>query len=90
MLEVTGLAVSYGQIEAVKGISFRVEEGQIVALIGANGAGKTTTLNSISGLHKPKRGSTKLRGQEISRWPPHKIVKAGVVHVPEGERSYLE
>src|SRR5947208_11266955 len=84
MLEVTDLAVSYGQIEAVKGISFRVEEGQIVALIGANGAGKTTTLNALSGLHRPKRGSVTFRGQEISRWPPHRIVAAGIVHVPEG------
>lgn len=84
MLEVTDLALSYGQIEAVKGITFRVEEGQIVALIGANGAGKTTTLNAISGLHRPKRGSIKLRGQEISGWAPHRIVGAGVVHVPEG------
>src|SRR5438876_8819085 len=84
MLEITDLAISYGQIEAVKGISFRVEEGQIVALIGANGAGKTTTLNSISGLHKPRRGSVKFKGQEISLWPAHKIVAAGIVHVPEG------
>jgi len=84
MLRITDLAITYGQIEAVKGISFRVEEGQIVALIGANGAGKTTTLNAISGLHRPKRGSIKFRGQEISRWPSHKIVRAGIVHVPEG------
>src|SRR5947207_7465391 len=84
MLEITDLAISYGQIEAVKGISFRVEEGQIIALIGANGAGKTTSLNSISGLHKPRRGSVKFQGQEISRWPAHKIVAVGIVHVPEG------
>jgi branched-chain amino acid transport system ATP-binding protein len=84
MLEVNDLVLSYGQIEAVKGISFRVEEGQIVALIGANGAGKTTTLNAISGLHRPKRGSIKLRGQEIGGWAPHRIVEAGIVHVPEG------
>src|SRR5919201_3077733 len=84
VLEVTDLVVSYGQIEAVKGVSFRVEEGQVVALIGANGAGKTTTLNAISGLHRPRRGSIKFRGEEISRWPPHRIVAAGVVQVPEG------
>jgi branched-chain amino acid transport system ATP-binding protein len=84
MLQVTDLAISYGQIEAVKGISFRVEEGQIVALIGANGAGKTTTLNCLSGLHRLRRGSVKFRGVEISRWPPHKVVGAGIVHVPEG------
>jgi branched-chain amino acid transport system ATP-binding protein len=84
MLEVTDLAVSYGQIEAVKGISFRVEEGQIVALIGANGAGKSTTLNAISGLQRPRRGSIKFLGEELSRRAPHKIVQAGVVQVPEG------
>lgn len=84
MLQISDLAVTYGQIEAVKGISFRVEEGQIVALIGANGAGKTTILNAISGLHKPARGSISFRDQEISRWAPHRIVGAGIVHVPEG------
>ena len=84
MLQVSDLAVNYGQIEAVKGITFRVDEGQIVSLIGANGAGKTTTLNAISGLHRPKRGSITFRGQEISRWPAHKIVAAGIMHVPEG------
>ena len=84
MLEVTDLDVSYGQIEAVRGVSLRVEEGQVVALIGANGAGKSTTLNAISGLHRPRSGSIKFRGEEISRWPPHRIVAAGVVQVPEG------
>src|SRR5438067_9998819 len=84
VLEVADLVVSYGQIEAVKRVSFRVEEGQVVALIGANGAGKTTTLSAISGLHRPRRGSIKFRGEEISRWRPHKIVAAGVVQVPEG------
>src|SRR5436190_16304115 len=84
MLRITDLAITYGQIEAVKGVSFRVDEGQVVALIGANGAGKTTTLNAISGLHRPRRGSIKFRGEEISRWPPHRIVAAGVAQVPEG------
>ena len=84
MLEVTDLALAYGQISAVNGISFRVAEGQIVAVIGANGAGKTTLLNGISGLHGPDRGSVKFRGKEISRWPTYKIVAAGIVHVPEG------
>ena len=84
MLEVSDLAVSYGQIEAVRGLSFHVEEGQIVALIGANGAGKTTTLNAISGLHRPRRGVVRFRKSEISRWPAHRIVGAGIVHVPEG------
>jgi branched-chain amino acid transport system ATP-binding protein len=84
MLTITDLSVSYGQIEAVKGISLRVEEGQTVALVGANGAGKTTTLAAISGLLKPTRGSINFQGKEISRWPPHRIVAAGIVQVPEG------
>jgi branched-chain amino acid transport system ATP-binding protein len=84
MLEVTDLVVSYGQIDAVKGVSFHVQEGQIVALIGANGAGKTTIMRAISGLLRPRRGSIRFRGQEISRWPPHRIVAAGIGHVPEG------
>jgi branched-chain amino acid transport system ATP-binding protein len=84
MLEITNLVVRYGQIEAVKGISFRVEPGQIVALVGANGAGKSTTLNAISGLLRAKEGSIKFLGREISRWPSHRIVEAGVVQIPEG------
>ena len=84
MLEVTDLAVSYGQIEAVKGVTLRVERGQIVALVGANGAGKSTTLAAISGLLRPSRGSIKFEGKEISRWPSHRIVEAGIVQVPEG------
>jgi branched-chain amino acid transport system ATP-binding protein len=85
-LEVKDLAVSYGQIEAVKGVSFRVEEGQIVALIGANGAGKTTILSTISGLLRPRRGSIRFQEQEISRWPSHSIVAAGIAQVPEGRQ----
>ncbi|HET9495559.1 MAG TPA: ABC transporter ATP-binding protein [Chloroflexia bacterium] len=84
MLAVTDLVVSYGQIEAVKGISFRVGEGQIVALIGANGAGKTTTLSAISGLLRPRSGSIRFEGKEIGRWSPHRVVQVGVAQVPEG------
>lgn len=84
MLQVTDLAVSYGQIEAVKDVTLRVERGQIVALVGANGAGKSTTLAAISGLLRPSRGSIKFEGKEVSRWPSHKIVEAGIVQVPEG------
>ena len=84
MLEVTDLAVSYGQIEAVKGVTLRVDAGQIVALVGANGAGKSTTLAAISGLLRPSRGSIKFESREISRWPSHRIVAAGIVQVPEG------
>jgi branched-chain amino acid transport system ATP-binding protein len=84
MLIVSDLVVSYGQIAAVKGISFTVEEGQIVALVGANGAGKTTTLSAISGLLRARSGSIKFEGKEISRWSPHRIVQAGMAQVPEG------
>ncbi|HEX9990588.1 MAG TPA: ABC transporter ATP-binding protein [Chloroflexia bacterium] len=84
MLQVTDLVINYGQIEAVKGVSFRVEEGQIVALVGANGAGKTTIMGALSGLLRPRRGSIKFKGEEISQWASHKIVSAGIAQVPEG------
>ena len=84
MLEVRDLVVRYGQIEAVKGVSFQVEEGQVVALIGANGAGKTTILGTISGLLRAHSGSIMFGRQEIGRWPPHRIVAAGIAQVPEG------
>jgi branched-chain amino acid transport system ATP-binding protein len=86
MLQVTDLSVKYGQIEAVKGVSFNVGEGQIVALVGANGAGKTTIISTISGLLRPARGSISFRGAEISRWPSHEIVRAGIAQVPEGRQ----
>ncbi len=84
MLEVKDLEVSYGAIRAVKGISFTVEKGEIVTLIGANGAGKSTTLRTISGLLKPQRGKVLYQGQDITDLPPHKIVELGINHVPEG------
>ncbi len=74
----------YGRIHALKGISFEVNEGEIVTLIGANGAGKSTTLRTISGLLHPKQGKILLGGKDISQMEPHKIVQAGVGHVPEG------
>jgi branched-chain amino acid transport system ATP-binding protein len=86
VLEISDLSVKYGQIEAVKGVSFRVGEGQIVALIGANGAGKTTIISTISGLLRANRGSIRYRGEEISRWPSHRIVQAGIAQVPEGRQ----
>ncbi len=86
MLEISDLSVKYGQIEAVKGVSFRVEDGQIVALVGANGAGKTTIISTISGLLRANRGNIRYRGEEISRWPSHRIVQAGVAQVPEGRQ----
>jgi branched-chain amino acid transport system ATP-binding protein len=84
MLQIRNLTIRYGQIEAVKGVSFHVDEGQVVALIGANGAGKTTILSAISGLLKPHSGSIRFKEQEISRWPSHRIVAAGIAQVPEG------
>ncbi len=90
MLEVKDLKVSYGAIQAVKGVSFHVNEGEIVALIGANGAGKTTILRTISGLEKAKSGSIEFLGQELTKMPAHRIVEAGVVHVPEGRRVFAE
>jgi branched-chain amino acid transport system ATP-binding protein len=84
VLEVTDLRVAYGQIEAVKGISFRVPEGSIVTLVGANGAGKTTTLAAISGLLRPRAGRIAFDGRDLTRLGPHAIVRLGVVQVPEG------
>ena len=83
-LEVGDLVVRYGAIEAVHGISFEVRPGEVVALIGANGAGKTTTLAAISGLIRPARGRIRLGGRDLVGLPPHAIVRAGVVQVPEG------
>ena len=84
MLEVSDLRVAYGQIEAVKGVSFRVPEGSIVTLVGANGAGKTTTLAAISGLLRPRAGRIAFDGHDLTRLGPHRIVALGVVQVPEG------
>jgi branched-chain amino acid transport system ATP-binding protein len=84
MLAVRDLVVRYGAIEAVHAISFDVHAGEVVALIGANGAGKTSTLSAISGLVRPARGSVRLAGRELAGAPPHAIVRAGVVQVPEG------
>ena len=88
MLKVTDLKVSYGGIEALKGISFEVEQGQIVTLIGANGAGKSTTLRTISGLVKPASGKIEFEGRDITGMDPQKIVSAGVALVPEGRRVF--
>jgi branched-chain amino acid transport system ATP-binding protein len=84
LLELENVHTYYGRIHALKGVSLRVEEGEIVTLIGANGAGKSTTLRTISGLVKTQHGSVRLRGKEITRMLPHDIVIAGVGHVPEG------
>lgn len=87
MLKVTDLAVSYGHVEALRGINVEVHKGQIVSIIGANGAGKTTMLRTISGLVKPKTGTVEFEGEPLPR-KPSKIVGAGVVHVPEGRKCF--
>lgn len=90
MLEVKDIEVYYGVIQAIKGISFEVNEGEVIALIGANGAGKTTTLHTITGLLSPKKGSVIFEGQDITKIPAHKIVSLGMAHVPEGRRVFAE
>ena len=84
MLEVTGLRVAYGGIQAVRGITFHVNQGEMVALIGANGAGKTSTLKALSRLLDTAGGSVRYDGQEISRLPPHQLIEQGIALVPEG------
>ncbi len=90
MLEINDLEVYYGAINALKGISFKVEQGEIIALIGANGAGKTTTLHTISGLIPAKHGSVMFNGRELTKTPAHKIVAMGMAHVPEGRRVFAQ
>lgn len=87
-LEVNSLCVNYGGIKALKGVSFTVDEGQIITLIGANGAGKSTILRTISGLVKPASGSVMLAGTDLTKLKPKEIVKNGVVLVPEGRRIF--
>lgn len=90
LLEVKGLEVYYGVIQALKGIDFEVNEGEIVTLIGANGAGKTTTMQSVIGLIPPKAGTVTYDGKEITNMPCHKIVSLGMSQVPEGRRVFQE
>ena len=90
MLKVDNINVYYGAIHAIKGISFHVEEGEVVTLIGANGAGKSTTLQTISGLLRSRTGSVEFMGENISRLPPHKILERGLAQVPEGRRIFLQ
>ncbi|MBQ8276314.1 MAG: ABC transporter ATP-binding protein [Clostridia bacterium] len=90
MLEVKDLHVFYGVIEAIKGISFSVEAGEVIALIGANGAGKTTTLHTVTGLVPAKQGEILFEGKDLLKTPPHKIVEMGMAHVPEGRRIFAE
>ena len=90
MLEVKDLQVYYGVIQAIKGISFEVNEGEVIALIGANGAGKTTTLHTITGLIQAKAGQVLFEGNDITKTPGHKIVSMGMAHVPEGRRVFAQ
>ena len=84
MLEVRDLHVSYGKVRAVQGVSLDVEEGEIVALIGANGAGKSSTMHAVCGIERAAQGQVRFLGQSITRLPPHRIMRRGIVQVPEG------
>ena len=88
ILEIDNLETHYGKIHALRGISFTVREGQIVALLGANGAGKSTTLRAISGLIRSTSGTIRYMGDDITRTPAHDIVKKGLIHVPEGRKIF--
>ena len=90
MLKVSDLQVYYGVIQAIKGLSFEVNEGEVIALIGANGAGKTTILHTITGLVEAKSGTVEFEGKNITKMPGHKIVTLGMAHVPEGRRVFAE
>jgi len=88
LLKVRGLRGRYGPVEVLHGIDLEVAAGELVALVGANGAGKTTLLRLLSGLHRPSGGEIRLDGQDLSRWPPHRIVAAGICQVPEGRQVF--
>ena len=90
ILKIDDINVYYGSIHAIKGISFEVNEGEIVTLIGANGAGKTTTLHTVSGLIRPRSGSIQFCGEDITKLPAHKLVDKGLAHCPEGRRVFLQ
>ncbi len=88
MLEVRGIDVAYGDVQVLHGMSLTVEEGEVVALVGANAAGKTTTINTISGMLRPKNGSIVFQGERIDHVPPYEIVALGLVQVPEGRKLF--
>jgi branched-chain amino acid transport system ATP-binding protein len=88
LLDVTDLHASYGVVNALSGVSIRVEPGEIVAILGANGAGKTTMLRTLTGLHRAATGKVRFDGQDITGWPAHRIVSVGFGHVPEGRRVF--
>jgi branched-chain amino acid transport system ATP-binding protein len=86
ILSVQGLQVNYGRVDAVRNVSFEVAAGALVTLVGANGAGKTSILNSVSGLIRPRKGVIRFKGEDVTRWPAHRLVAAGLVQVPEGRQ----
>jgi len=88
MLQVTGLQVAYGDVQAIWSLDFEVPAGRIVTLLGANGAGKTTTLRAVSGLVRPRSGAIRFEGRDVVRLPPHAIVALGISHIPEGRRLW--
>ena len=88
MLEVRDLAVSYGGIRALRGVSVKVDEGRVVTLVGSNGAGKSTLLRTVCGLVRPQSGSVLFGGRELAGWPTHKVIKRGLSLVPEGRRVF--
>ncbi len=90
MLKVENIQVYYGMINAIKGVSFEVNEGEVIALIGANGAGKTTILHTVTGLVAPKSGHVFFEGKDLTKIPAHKIVYLGMAHVPEGRRIFQQ
>lgn len=90
MLEIHDLEVNYGVIKAIRGVSFEVGQGEVIALIGANGAGKTTILHTVTGLIPAKHGSILFHGKELTKTPAHKIVSMGMAHVPEGRRVFQQ
>ena len=88
LLELTGVDVAYGDLPALSSVDLVVEPGETLSVVGANGAGKTTMLRTISGLMRPRRGEIRFEGERIDRWPCHRVVEAGVVHVPEGRKVF--
>jgi branched-chain amino acid transport system ATP-binding protein len=86
ILSVEGLQVNYGRVDAVRNVSFEVAAGALVTLVGANGAGKTSILNAVSGMLRPRRGTIRFRGEDVTRWPSHRMVAAGLAQVPEGRQ----